>query len=166
MPSSVEPPNQTAPNKVPLIIKLFASGLFTGYAPIASGTVGSVLGLLIYCLPGFESPFVVLPTIVVCFVLGVFASTRMEAVYGNDPHEVVIDEIVGMWIALLFLPKAILPALISFFLFRLMDIIKPFPANKFNAMSGGFAVMMDDVIAGIYANVILELVFFIAARVH
>jgi len=163
---SVEPQNQTAPEKIPFIVKLFASGLFTGYSPVASGTAGSLIGLLIYYIPGFEKLYVILPTIVVCFVLGLFASTKMEVVYGNDPPEVVIDEIVGMWISLLFLPKTILFAVTSFFIFRLMDIAKPFPARKFNEMHGGFGVMMDDAVAGIYANLVLELVLFISARIN
>ena len=85
----------------------------------------------------------------------------MEQRYGHDPAEVTIDEVVGMWISLVLLPKKILIVITAFFAFRFFDIIKPFPARKFDNMNGGFGIMMDDVIAGIYANIILRLALLI-----
>ena len=140
-----------------LLTKAFASALFSGYSPIASGTAGSAVGLAIYFIPGFESPMIIgIVTLIVC-ILGIPAAEAMEKRYGHDPAEVTIDEVVGMWISLLFLPKYILVALAAFVLFRILDIIKPPISRKFDAMHGGFSIMMDDVIAGIYANVILQL---------
>jgi phosphatidylglycerophosphatase A len=163
--SSIEPLNRTAHKKIPFIVKFYASAFFSGYSPVASGTAGSIVGLLIYFIPGFEEPYIILPAILLCFVLGVLASTKMEDVYGNDPAEVVIDEVVGMWISLLLLPKMFLLAIFSFLIFRLFDIIKPLPANIFNKKCGGYWVMMDDVVAGVYANILSQVVFVIAARI-
>ena len=85
----------------------------------------------------------------------------MERYYGDDPSEVTIDEVVGMWISLFLLPKKIFVVIAAFFLFRIFDIIKPFPARKFDDMHGGFGIMMDDVIAGMYTNIILQLAILI-----
>jgi phosphatidylglycerophosphatase A len=85
----------------------------------------------------------------------------MEHFYGHDPAVVTIDEVVGMWISLFLLPKKIGAVLAAFFIFRFLDIIKPYPAQKFDAMHGGFGIMMDDVVAGLYTNLILQGVFLI-----
>ena len=87
----------------------------------------------------------------------------MEKRYGHDPAEVTIDEVLGMWVSLLLLPKKIIIIIAAFFIFRFFDIIKPFPARKFDAMHGGLGIMMDDVIAGIYANIILQIALLIPA---
>jgi phosphatidylglycerophosphatase A len=141
--------------------KLFASALFSGYSPVASGTVGSAVALAFYFIPGFESLVFIGAFILIVFILGIKASHTMEQRYGHDPAEVTIDEVVGMWISLFLLPKKIFIALTAFILFRFFDIIKPFPAYKFDAMHGGFGIMMDDVVAGIYANIILQLALLI-----
>jgi phosphatidylglycerophosphatase A len=141
--------------------KLFASALFSGYSPIASGTVGSAVALVFYFIPGFESLVFIGTAILIVFVVGIKAATTMEQWYGHDPAEVTIDEVVGMWISLFLLPKKIFVIIVVFFVFRFFDIIKPFPAHKFDSMHGGFGIMMDDVIAGMYANFILQLALLI-----
>jgi phosphatidylglycerophosphatase A len=138
------------------LTKLFASGLFTGYVPVASGTAGSALAVALYFIPGFESPIIISLILLTVFVLGVKTSSIMEKRYGHDPAEVTIDEVVGMWISLYLLPKTILVSLAAFFIFRLFDILKPLHARKFDKMLGGFGVMMDDVVAGIYANIVMR----------
>ena len=142
-------------------IKLFASGFYTGYAPAASGTLGSAIAVAFYFIPGFESPLILGFVLLLVFGLGIKASSIMEKRYGHDPAEVTIDEVVGMWITLFFLPKSILVVLAAFFVFRFFDIIKPFPARAFDAMHGGFGIMMDDVVSGIYANITMQIVLLI-----
>ncbi len=144
-----------------LPIKVFASGLFTGYVPAASGTLGSAIAVAFYLIPGFESPILLGLILLVVFGLGIKASSIMEKRYGHDPAEVTIDEVVGMWITLLFLPKTILVVLIAFFVFRFFDIVKPFPARELDKMHGGFGIMMDDVVSGIYANITMQMVLLI-----
>ncbi|MCI0706013.1 MAG: phosphatidylglycerophosphatase A [Ignavibacteriae bacterium] len=140
------------------LVKLFASGLYSGFSPIASGTIGSVVGLaLYYSIPGFEALWVILPAIVVTFFLGVKASALMEKRYGHDPAEVTIDEVVGMWIALLLLPKDLVAISLAFFIFRIFDIVKPYPARKFDNLHGGLGIMLDDVVAGVYTVIAVHL---------
>jgi phosphatidylglycerophosphatase A len=139
------------------VIKVFASGLYSGYAPFASGTFGALVGLLIYLVPSFERSTVILPSCAVVFVFGSFAAGRMEEVYGHDPSYVTIDEVLGMWISLLFLPKSLFVIVGAFFLFRAFDVFKPWPARIFDRMRGGWNIMLDDVVAGVYANLVLQL---------
>jgi phosphatidylglycerophosphatase A len=141
--------------------RMFASGIFTGYVPAASGTLGSALAAAFYFIPGFESPFIIGLVILLVFVLGIEASSLMEIYYGHDPAEVTIDEMIGMWIALFLLPKTIPVVLAAFLIFRFFDIIKLFPANKFDSKPGGFCIMMDDVVSGIYANISIHLLLLI-----
>jgi phosphatidylglycerophosphatase A len=124
---------------------------------VASGTAGSLIGLAIYAVPGFENTWLLSCAIVVVFLVGIRVSGVMERAFGHDPAQVTIDEIVGMWISLLALPKSIAVAAGAFLLFRVFDIIKPYPARRFDRMTGGVGIMMDDVVAGVYANVILRL---------
>lgn len=152
--------NSTEPGTRPSrLILFFGSGFLSGYAPFASGTVGSAVALALYHLiPGFDGPYIIMPVTVAFFLIGIHASEKMEVYYGHDPAEVTIDEMVGMWVSLLLLPPSLFLSLIGFFLFRVFDIIKPFPAKRFEQQPGGFGIMMDDVVAGLYTNIALHLV--------
>jgi len=85
------------------------------------------------------------------------APEKFEKIEGHDPSVVVIDEVVGMWVALLFIEKRFLNVFLTFLIFRIMDVFKPFPARRFDKMRGGFGIMMDDVIAGVYANILMHI---------
>ena len=161
-----EPPNPNSGVALPptgqlppvgFLTKAFASGLFSGFSPVASGTVGSAVGLAFYSIPGFENPTILLPLSLLVLALGIRASNAMEKVYGHDPGEVTIDEVLGMWISLLFLPKTILVAALAFFIFRILDIVKPFPARRFDNLRGGSGIMLDDVVSAVYTNLLLQL---------
>lgn len=144
----------------------FATGFLTGYFPFASGTVASFLAVLIYLLiPGFEEPYILIFMILLFTVIGIFVSDFAEKIYGFDPSEVVIDEIVGMWITLLFVPKTFVITAIGFMLFRILDIIKPFPARQSQDLKGGIGIMLDDIISGFYSLVILHLILIIFPEV-
>src|SRR4030095_2637999 len=98
---------------------------------------------------------------VVLFAVGVGAGTTSERYFGGiDPGPIVIDEVVGMLITLAFVPVGIGGALIGFLLFRIFDVIKPFPRGRFEALHGGLGVMADDAMAAVYANIVLRLVLF------
>jgi phosphatidylglycerophosphatase A len=143
-------------HKISISSKLIATALFSGYAPFAPGTVGSLLAVLIYWFLINSNLFLLLLS--VCFfILGVFTSEEFEKRDGHDPSVVVIDEVVGMWISLLFVERGILNVFVAFLMFRVMDVLKPFPARHFDKMSGGFGIMMDDVIAGVYANILTHI---------
>lgn len=143
--------------KISLFSKLVATGFFSGYLPIAPGTAGSLVAVLIYWV-FLRSNLQILIALLIFFVLGIFTSSRFEQRDGHDPKIVVVDEIVGMWLSLLFIEKKILNVLIAFLVFRAMDVIKPPPARGFDRMKGGFGIMMDDVVAGIYANILTQVI--------
>jgi len=151
-------PNRDAP--VPFVIRFLATGFFSGYSPITPGTAGSLVGLALYAIPGMETPVALSLSIVITLLIGVAASGRMEKQFGDDPTIVVIDEIVGMWVSLFFLPRTWLTASLAFFTFRMYDIIKPQPARLAERLRNGWGVMLDDVVAGAYANVTVRLVLF------
>jgi phosphatidylglycerophosphatase A len=169
------PPSGTDPESpsVAFLVRFVATGAFSGYSPWASGTVGTALGVLLYLIPGIESPTILGSLIALTLVAGAYTAGSVASAeghrltpqaerakerfqpdsrHGPDPSIVVIDEIVGMWIALLFLPKTLVSVLLAFVLFRVMDVVKPEPARSLERLPGGWGIMMDDVAAGIYAN--------------
>ncbi|MFB3058037.1 MAG: phosphatidylglycerophosphatase A [Ignavibacteriaceae bacterium] len=146
--------------KLNIIEKLLGSGFFTGYIPLASGTFGTLTALIIYLIPGFENPYVIVPTIFIFFIYGVYVGNKFENIYGKDPSECTIDEVVGTWISYLLLPKTIGIIIITFFLWRALDIFKPYPARKLENLNGGLGIMIDDVVSGFYTLIIMHLVVY------
>lgn len=143
-----------------------ATGLGSGYAPVAPGTAGSLVGLLLFW-PLSRLPVAVQAAVlVVGFLVGSAASTRVAARLGRkDPGLVVVDEVVGMWVTLLGLPFGPLTAGVGFLAFRVMDILKPFPAGRLEGLPAGWGIMADDVMAGVYANLLVRLVLLVAPMV-
>ena len=141
--------------------KIIGSGFYTGYIPIASGTFGSLTAIVIFFIPGFERLEIIIPAIMLLFTYGLFVSSKFEKIYGEDPSQCTVDEIVGTWIALIALPKTILIIITSFLIWRALDIIKPFPANTSEKLPGGFGIMMDDVISGFYALILIHFIVYI-----
>jgi len=152
---------QSFHRQVSLMVRFIATGAFTGYTPLAPGTIASLLAVAFYAIPGAENPLLSGLLIVILFFIGVATASSMERSFGTDPAIVVIDEFVGMWVSLWMLPKELIVTILAFFLFRLLDIVKPFPARRAEQLPGGWGVMMDDVISGIYANVIVRAAIFI-----
>lgn len=144
----------------PLDLPAFAvaTGLGSGYSPFAPGTAGSLVGLLLFLpLRGLAFPWQV-AACAALFVIGSAAATRVAKRVGiEDPGIVVVDEVVGMWVTLLLVPWSLWTAAVGFFLFRAMDVVKPYPARDLERLHGGLGIMADDVAAGIYANVLLQL---------
>ncbi|MDQ3213645.1 MAG: phosphatidylglycerophosphatase A [Acidobacteriota bacterium] len=136
-----------------------ATVAYCGYFPIAPGTVGSAAGLVVYALVWWTgSPLLEVGLILGLFALGVWAGTVAERYFGGiDPGPIVLDEVVGMLITLAFIPVGWSGALAGFVLFRIFDVIKPFPAGRFERLHGGLGVMADDAMAAVYANVSLRL---------
>jgi phosphatidylglycerophosphatase A len=140
------------------LARVIATGLGSGYSPIAPGTAGSLVGLLCFW-PLARVPLALLAVAIVgLFFVGVAASTVVAEQVGlHDPGIVVVDEVIGMWITLALLPFTPLTAALGFLLFRLMDIVKPYPARALERLPGGWGIVADDVMAGIYANLALRL---------
>jgi phosphatidylglycerophosphatase A len=137
---------------------------YCGYFPIAPGTAGSAAGLLFYLLVRWSgSPVVEVGLILGLFAAGVWAGTISERYFGGiDPGPIVMDEVVGMLITLAFIPVGLSGAIAGFVLFRLFDVVKPFPAGRFEKLHGGLGVMADDAMAAVYANLTLRLVIWLA----
>ena len=139
--------------------KALATSLGAGYAPVAPGTIGAIVACLIYYAIHnyFQfSELHFLSLVIVITGLGIVSCKNLEDEWGKDPQIIVIDEVVGLWITLLFVPfhwKYIIVALI---LFRFFDISKVLGIRRFESLPNGFGVMMDDVVAGVYANILLQ----------
>ena len=146
--------------KLNLIEKILGSGFFTGYVPFASGTFGSMAAVIIYLIPGFENPTILLLLISIFTVFGVNLGSKFEKIYGKDPKECTIDEFVGTWISLLFLPKNLIYVLGAFLIWRVFDIIKPFPANYVEKLRGGWGIMLDDIVAGFYSFIVIQIILY------
>jgi phosphatidylglycerophosphatase A len=135
---------------------LVGSGLFTGYFPIAPATVTSLLVLL----PAFflaRLPVWNAATAVVLFFVGVPIATDLERVWGRDPHRVTVDEVVGTLVTFFLNPVSLWGLGVGFVLWRFFDIVKlPF-IDRSQRLPGGWGIMVDDVLAGICANLVLRL---------
>lgn len=131
---------------------------YVGYAPIAPGTFGSAAGLVVFYLVRLTGSWPAqAAAIVALFAIGVWSGTVAEHHFGGeDPGPVVMDEVVGMLITLFLLPVTPLGAFVGFFVFRILDIIKPFPARQFESLHGGLGIMADDAMAAVYGNLIMR----------
>ncbi|MFN7954014.1 MAG: phosphatidylglycerophosphatase A [bacterium] len=143
------------------LIVALASGFGTGYAPVASGTFGTLVGIPLAIALAPAGPWAwtlaaVLVTLGACWVAG-----RAEGVFGEkDSGKIVIDEIAGYLVSMAFLPATAGHLALAFFLFRLFDVLKPPPARQWErTLPGGFGVVMDDIAAGVWANVAHRLVW-------
>jgi phosphatidylglycerophosphatase A len=132
---------------------------YLGYAPIAPGTFGSAAGLVAFAAVRWSgSATIEIALIVLLLVLGVWSGNVAEKHFGGvDPAPVVLDEVAGMLITLALIPVNLSGAIVGFFLFRLFDVIKPWPANRCEALPGGLGVMADDAMAAVYGHLTLRL---------
>lgn len=136
-----------------------ASTFYSGYFPIAPGTVGSFVAIMVlWFLPPLSWLSLSIISIV-GFIIGVWASNIAEEYWGHDPGRVNWDEVIGMIITVITLPKHWIIYVCGFFVFRFFDVLKPYPVNKLEKLPRGLGIMSDDVLAGIYANVVLQIVF-------
>lgn len=131
---------------------------YLGYVPIAPGTFGSAAGLLVFfAVRSTGSVSVELAAIVALFAAGVWSGTVAEHHFGGiDPGPVVLDEVVGMLITLLLLPVNPTGAIVGFLVFRVLDVIKPWPSAGFEKLPGGLGVMADDGMAALYGNLVMR----------
>ncbi|OFX81446.1 MAG: hypothetical protein A2X12_00790 [Bacteroidetes bacterium GWE2_29_8] len=152
------------------IYKYIATGLGTGYSPIAPGTVGSILGLIITFLVSLifnnlnfsQSLILTLNSVAIIFVMliGVLSINKVHKVWIHDSPKIVIDEIVGVWIAVFAIPFKWQYYFCGLVLFRFFDIVKPLFIKRIDRMKGDWSVMLDDVLAGIYANILLQILIY------
>lgn len=142
------------------LAKLLATCFYLGYIPLAPGTLGgSLLGAGIYLLIA-QNNFVNLLVTLAVILIALWSSGQAEEIFGKkDDQRIVIDETAGMLVAMLWLPdKSLLYLGLGFFVFRMMDIVKPLGIKKLQAIRGGWGVVADDVAAGLVTNIILRFV--------
>jgi phosphatidylglycerophosphatase A len=126
---------------------------------VAPGTAGSLVGLALFWLLSGTAAGVQAASLAVVFFVGVAASTDVARRLGaHDPGRVVVDEVAGVWATLLFLPWSAATAVLGFVLFRVMDVVKPYPARELESLPRGWGIMADDIMAGVYANLTLRLI--------
>jgi len=149
-----------------LIIFLASAG-YIGYIPFASGTWGSLVGI-----PGFwlmdaisAAPILALTVYAILVLAACWIAGRAEHLFDeHDSSKIVIDEVVGYMAATLFLPLNWTTILIAFFVFRALDVLKPFPAGYIDAkFPGGYGVVLDDVVSGIYSNLVTRILLLFVA---
>lgn len=134
-----------------------ATCAYVGYAPVAPGTFGSAIGLAVfYVVRHQRSTTVEVAAIVALAAVGLWSATEAEHHFGGiDPGPVVIDEVIGMLITLAFIPVNMAGAIVAFLIFRFLDVVKPWPARRLEQLPGGFGVVLDDMMAGVYGNVMM-----------
>jgi phosphatidylglycerophosphatase A len=131
---------------------------YLGYVPVAPGTFGSAAGLLVfYAVRSTGSTGIEVAAIIALFASGVWSGTVAERQLGGvDPGPVVLDEVVGMLITLALLPVSTLGVIIGFFVFRALDVLKPWPSAGFERLPGGLGIMADDGMAAVYGNLVMR----------
>jgi phosphatidylglycerophosphatase A len=139
------------------IILFISQGAYVGRFPVAPGTAGTVLGVLLYLWIKVLSP---LPYGIICLLIGLvgtWAAGRAEVMLGSkDSPTIVIDEITGYLVAMFMAPPAWGYVVAGFVLFRMFDIVKPFPLKQLQKVHGGLGVMLDDIGAGVYTGIVLQ----------
>jgi len=140
-----------------IIRRLLFTAFFTGYFPVAPGTVATVLAAAIYVAEYFIFGRYGWIVNVLAVILMVYPSVVLcgegEEYFGEkDPQQVVLDELMGYWVSVMFHPFSWTLAFAAFFFFRIADIAKPFPAGRLQRLKGGMGILIDDIVAGVYAN--------------
>jgi len=143
-----------------------ATGFYVGNIPFAPGTFGSLIGLaLCFLLAGVQLSAAIIAALLIIGLAIWIANVAARTLKRKDPGCIVIDEIAGMVVTLIGLPFNLTTAVTGFILFRILDILKPFPIRILDKqVSGGLGIVADDVVAGIFANLSLRILLFVLAR--
>lgn len=142
------------------VCRFLYTGFYSGYAPKAPGTAGSVvawvlLTLLHFLVKDHGAIIHSCVTILMLYPAVLLGNVAEKDIGEKDPQIVVLDEMMGYWIALLFIPYSFTASLLGLVLFRFFDILKPWPIYGLQKYKGGFGIMIDDYVAGIFANIII-----------
>jgi phosphatidylglycerophosphatase A len=147
-----------------LFHKLAATVFGIGYLGKGVGTIAAFFGCICwYLLFSGQQPMVI-PSILLTIAvtaLGIWSGNKVEPLWGKDHSRVVIDEVAGLFVSVLFVPVTIPYILAGFVLFRFFDIAKPLLIRRLEALRGGWGVMADDILAGVYANIVLQVIIYL-----
>lgn len=158
---------------IKIIAKTIATGLGSGLAPVAPGTFGTAFGLLCYVGIAYgmgvvdnESDamsfnYLLIGLTLLFTIIGTWSVSALDGEWGHDPGKIIIDEVVGVWITLFFVPFSWENILLAFIIFRFFDILKPLGIKKIDKqMHTSFSVMLDDILAGVYSAIVLHLIIY------
>ena len=139
------------------MIKILSTFFYIGYLPLIPGTFASIAGVfLFYFLK--DNLLIYIFSILFLLLIGILVGERAEEVFQRkDCPFIVIDEVLGMLLSLIFIPYDIKLVIIAFVIFRILDTLKPYPASMLQNLKGGIGIMGDDIVAGLYTNIILQL---------
>jgi len=149
--------------------KIIATALGSGYSPIAPGTAGAIVGIIFFYLFNYsmvyldigDTAILLLNLFAIVFILllGVYSISMVHKIWEHDANKIVIDEVIGVWIAVFAMPLDWHFYLYALILFRFFDIFKPLFIRKIDKMHGDWSVMLDDVLAGIYSLIVIQILF-------
>jgi len=145
------------------LIVFLATGTYLGFSPLVSGTVGTLWGVLIAFLERGSSLLFQGAILVIITLVSIYVSGKAIGIFGKkDPSEVVCDEVAGYLAAFFLIPFTAFNATLIFILFRIFDIVKPYPASIIDRrLGGGAGIVLDDIVAGIYANIVAHIILFV-----
>ena len=147
--------------------KILSTCFGLGFFPAAPGTVTSMAAVLCYFfIPLLHNPLLLLFLVLISSGIGIWAGGVMEEHYGNDPSIVTIDELAGQWLALVALPEGVVPLVLSLVFFRFFDIAKPGPVDALQRLPGGWGIMLDDLLAGLFANFFVRVLLLLLTFFH
>ena len=137
---------------------VLSSWFFVGLIPVASGTFGTLAAMPLVFVPNIFGPLFGALFILIFVALAFWASDLSQKSLGKkDPSEIVIDEVAGFLVTMFLLPLSWLSLFLGFILFRIFDIIKPFPIRRLEKIKGGPGIVLDDLLAGVYAHIVLRI---------
>jgi len=148
------------------LYRMIASVFYIGYLPVTPGTLGSLAALIPYYFI-CNNAIIMAAMILTAIILGFITTGKVEKMFGEkDPGEIVIDEFVGMLISLYRIPPTMGYVVTGFVLFRFFDIVKPKPIKNLEKLKGSLGIMSDDIIAGAYSNILLQIVYIFNLLCH
>ena len=137
-------------------LKLYCTFFFLGYSPVAPGTAGTIGAIFIFYIISGLSWLSYLLTILLMSIFSIFITNKILKYYkSDDPSEIVIDEVCGYLFTMFLVPLSWVNITIGFILFRIFDVVKPYPIKRVENLKGGYGIIIDDVLDGIYSNIIL-----------
>jgi phosphatidylglycerophosphatase A len=140
------------------LVVFFSTGFYSGFSPVAPGTAGTIVAVPLYLVLSRLPVFSYGITVVAFLMMSLWFSRAGERVFvKKDSQRIVIDEMGGFLVTMGFLPPGPIYVLSGFFLFRLFDILKPFPIRRLEALRGGYGILADDLMAGVYSHLVLRI---------
>jgi len=141
-----------------------ATGAYSGFSPFAPGTAGTLAAIPLYLLLAPLDPWLYGAVVLALLPISFWSAGEAEKIFGTkDSKQIVVDEIMGYFVTMFMAPAGWVYVIAGFFLFRFFDILKPYPVNRFEKLGGGAGVVMDDIMAGIYAAIVLQTLVYTGA---